>query len=272
MKAIQLRLRIYITIIAVVVIVGMLGLMVIEGFSSLDAFYFIISTISTVGFGDIHPVTPAGKMLVILIILTGVGCFVGLAANAIEFMIERRERAQRIRKLNMIIGVFFSEVGTKLLKILSQKDPNIEKIRSALIVSNNWSDEDFLRAGEVLKLHVYRLDSRTIPLDEVHGFLTRHKGLMLSLLENPQMIEHDTFTDLLHAVFHFVEELIAREHLADLPQMDYAHLSGDINRVYGLLVNEWLTYMQHLKKHYPYLFSLAMRTNPFDATASPIVR
>jgi hypothetical protein len=31
-------------------------------------------------------------------------------------------------------------------------------------------------------------------------------------------------------------------------------------------------YMQHLKQNYPYLFSLAMRTNPFDANASAIVR
>jgi hypothetical protein len=30
--------------------------------------------------------------------------------------------------------------------------------------------------------------------------------------------------------------------------------------------------MQHLKKKFPYLFSLAMRTNPFDASTSAIVR
>jgi hypothetical protein len=45
-----------------------------------------------------------------------------------------------------------------------------------------------------------------------------------------------------------------------------------MNRVYGLLVREWLSYMQHLKGTYPYLFSLAMRTNPFDSQASPVVR
>jgi hypothetical protein len=39
-----------------------------------------------------------------------------------------------------------------------------------------------------------------------------------------------------------------------------------------LLVLEWVSYMRYLKEHYPYLFSLAMRTNPFDAEASPVVR
>jgi hypothetical protein len=35
-----------------------------------------------------------------------------------------------------------------------------------------------------------------------------------------------------------------------------------------LLVREWLSHMEHLKVDYPYLFSLAVRTNPFDPNAS----
>jgi hypothetical protein len=94
---------------------------------------------------------------------------------------------------------------------------------------------------------------------------------MLAMLENPYLIEHDTFTELMQALFHVTEELRVRDRLVDLPDTDYAHLSGDINRVYGFLIREWLVYIQHLKANYPYLFSLAMRTNPFDAHASPIV-
>jgi len=266
------RLRIYLIILLAVFIAGMLGLMVFEHLSALDSFYFIIVTIATVGYGDIYPVTPAGKLLVILIILTGVGCFVGVVANAIEYLVDERERRLRNEKLNMIIGVFFSEVGTKLLKKFCAEDSSAEKIRSALIVSNNWSDADFSNAAAALKHYISRLDSRTIPLEELHGFLTHHKGFLLALLENPQMIEHDSFTPLLQAVFHLTEELIARERLTGLPSADYAHLSVDINRVYGLLMVEWLTYMKHLKHNYPYLFSLAMRTNPFDAHASPILQ
>jgi hypothetical protein len=246
--------------------------MVIEGYSLLDAFYFIIVTIATVGYGDLHPLTPHGKILVIGIILAGVGCFVGLVANAIEYMIDMRERAHRIEKLNMIIGVFYSEVGTKLLKKFSTIDPGVQEIRSALIVSNNWSDEDFLKATTLLKAHAFRLDSRVLSLEELHVFLSENKRLMLTLLENPQLFEHDSFTNLIHAVFHLSEELIARGEFGDLPQSDYDHISVDMTRVYSQLVIEWLVYMQHLKKQYPYLFSLAMRTNPFDSNASPIVR
>ena len=269
---IHLRLRIYVSILLVVAAVGILGMMAIEHLSFLDAVYFIVVTIATVGFGDIHPVTPYGKILVIGIILIGVGCFVGLAANVIELMIDERERDMRMRNLNMLVGVFFSEVGTRLLRQFSAVDPVVDEIRSALIVSDNWSEADFARAQAVVHQHENRLDSRTIRLPELREFLTQQKGLMLSLLENPQIIEQEGFTPLLQAVFHLIEELAARDQLTTLPGADYHHLSGDINRVYGLLTKEWLTYMKHLKKNYPYLFSLAMRTNPFDVHASPVVR
>jgi hypothetical protein len=272
MNSTSLRFRIYFLILAAVLFIGMAGLIIIESFSPLDAFYFLIVTIATVGYGDLHPLTPLGKMLVVVIILAGVGCFVGVVANAIEYMIEMRERSRRIEKLNMIIGVFYSEMGTKMLKKFSAIDPGIHGIQAALLVSTTWSDDDFLKVHTLLKEHSFRLDSREISLEEMHTFLSRYKEFLLALLENPQLFEHDRFTDLLHAVFHLAEELNARERLIDLPATDYHHLSGDLTRVYSQLVIEWLEYMQHLKKKYPYLFSLSMRMNPFDTNASVIVK
>jgi hypothetical protein len=171
----------------------------------------------------------------------------------------------------MIIGIFFSEVGTKILKKMSAHDSGIEEIRSVLIVSDNWSDAEFTHARTVLENHPYNLKSQPVILEDLHAFLTHHKGFLLALLENPQLIEHDSFTPLLQALFHLTEELVARESFTGLPATDYAHLSGDMNRVYRLLLLEWLTYMQYLRQNYPYLFSLAMRQNPFDKNASVIV-
>ena len=271
-SSLTLRLRIYLSILLGVFVVGITGLIIFEQFSPLDAVYFIVATISTVGYGDLHPITPAGKILVILIILTGVGCFVGVIANAIEYMIDERERTQRMEKLNMLIGVFFSEIGTGMLKKLSAHNHGIESIRSALLVKNNWSDTDFENSVSILRNHHGKLDSRTINLEELRTFLAAQKGLLLTLLQNPHLIEHDSFIPLLQAEFHLTEELDARERLDSLPPSDYDHLSGDINRVYGLLIVEWITYMRHLKKNYPYLFSLAMRINPFDTNATAIVQ
>ena len=83
-------------------------------------------------------------------------------------------------------------------------------------------------------------------------------------MENPNLLEHETFTELLRAVFHLMEELEHRKDLSQLPETDYQHLSGDASRAYDLLIHEWLQYMDHLMSNYPYLFSLALRLNPFD--------
>jgi len=272
MKYIPFRFRVYIAIFLCVVVFGTIGMIVAEGLNPFDAFYFVMVTVATVGYGDISPHTVMGKIITLGIIITGVGCFVAIAAEVIEYFIEQRERTERLRKMNMLVGVFFSECGTDLLRKFSAVDPGIAAIRAALVVSNNWSPEDFTRTRATLADYPVQIDSRDIDLPALHAFLSANKHLMVTMLENPHLIEHDTFTELMQALFHLAEELRVRDRLVDLPVTDYAHLSGDINRVYGLLIREWLVYMQHLKIHYPYLFSLAMRTNPFDANASPIIR
>ena len=271
-EGLRFRLQVYIAILVVVVICGTIGLMITENLHTFDALYFVIVTIATVGFGDISPHTIPGKVITLVVILTGVGCFVAVAANAVEYFISEREKSERIRKMNMLIGVFFSEIGTTLLRMFSEVDPGINEIRDALVISGTWSESDFSRAGAVISGHTCLIRSTSLDLTELNRFLSRNKHLMLTMLENPYLIEHDTFTELMQALFHATEELRVRERLVDLPDADYAHLSGDINRVYALLIREWLVYMQHLKVNYPYLFSLAMRTNPFDAHASPIVK
>jgi len=91
------------------------------------------------------------------------------------------------------------------------------------------------------------------------------------MLGNPSLLEHDRFTDLLWAVTHLDEELETRPSLIDLPDKDLEHLAGDIRRLYDNLASEWLDYVQHLKSNYPFLFSLVLRTHPFQKQQSPII-
>jgi voltage-gated potassium channel len=272
MDRISFRFQIYIAVFLCVITGGIIALMFEEGFSPLDAFYFIIVTIATVGYGDLHPVTTLGKVTVIIIILCGVGVFIGLVANSIEYLIDKRERAERLKKMNMIVGVLFSELGVRLLRVFGEKDPDIGEIRAALVVADKWLEEDFKRAYGLLESHSYAVKSQDFKLEVLRDCLKKREDFMIRMLENPELIEHEAFTQLMQALFHLNEELVIRERLTGLPQTDYDHLSGDINRAYRHLALAWLRYMQHLKAQYPYLFSLAMRVNPFDVNASPIVR
>ena len=82
-----------------------------------------------------------------------------------------------------------------------------------------------------------------------------------------QLLAHDTFTEMLWAVTHLLEELGRREDLMHLTESDLDHLSGDLARAYRALAVQWVGYMEHLQKQFPYLFSLAVRTNPLDPDA-----
>jgi hypothetical protein len=98
--------------------------------------------------------------------------------------------------------------------------------------------------------------------------MTVQRSFLLGLLENQNLLEHEEFTELLWATFHLLEELTYRQDFSRLPKSDVTHLVGDMNHAYVLLICQWVTYMQHLKKSYPYLFSFALRTNPFDKNAN----
>jgi hypothetical protein len=194
-----------------------------------------------------------------------------LVTLIIHQMLDTRDMRRKLEKLNMVIGTFFSVVGTRLLTYLSDNDPHLDAIRNELVFSEDWSDREFMQLRKRLQDYPFDVDIRQIDLPGMKKFLTGKADLLLRLLENPTMLEHETFTELLRAVFHLTEELEQRTDFTHLPESDLTHLSGDVRRVYGLLVVQWLDYMNYLKDNYPYLFSLAMRTNPFDETASVII-
>ena len=116
------------------------------------------------------------------------------------------------------------------------------------------------------------MKEENVELEALRTFLLANEEFMMRLVENPMIFEHELFTDLILAISHLTEELKSRDSLTSLPTEDLIHLGGDCRRVYSLLLPEWVHYMEYLRAHYPYLFSLAMRKNPFDTTASAVIR
>ena len=190
----------------------------------------------------------------------------------IDELLSERERRDMLKKMNMVIGTFFSQVGTELLRLFSGFNPESDEIRKNLLVTNEWSEKEFAEVSKRIKNHDYAVNSINGNLESLRSFLIGERDFLLRLLGNPNLLEHESFTDLLWAVFHLTDELAHRKDVKNLSDADYEHLSIDIKRAYTQLISEWLSYMKHLKKDYPYLFSLAIRTNPFDLNASAEVR
>jgi hypothetical protein len=195
-----------------------------------------------------------------------------LVTLIIDRVLSVREKRAMLDKLNMVIGAFFSEVGLRLISHFSSFDLNASNIKRELSGIDTWKDKDFEKVKIMVRKFKYSVSCQSGNLDTLKAFLTNKRAFLLRLLENPNLLEHEKFTELLWAVFHLTEELEYRKDFALCPDSDLNHIAGDVRRAYVILISEWLEYIRHLKNNYPYLFSLASRINPFDENASPIVK
>lgn len=63
----------------------------VEGWDPLDALYFSVTTLATVGYGDLAPATDLGKLFTIFFVLAGVGVVVVFASEVARATIRRTE-------------------------------------------------------------------------------------------------------------------------------------------------------------------------------------
>jgi hypothetical protein len=150
-----------------------------------------------------------------------------LVVLVVDWAISEQEKRGQITKLNMVIGIYFSEVGTALLKAFSSFDSNVDRMRDELLVKGTWTTRDFAEASTRLKKHKYNLvyekgDLKALQfLQNLRSFLISQRAFLLRLLENPNPLEQEAFTEPLWAVFHLADEFYYRPELTSLPNSDY---------------------------------------------------
>ncbi len=189
----------------------------------------------------------------------------------LESIIKEREKRERLEQLNIVVSAFFSEVGMDAIRAFNPYIKNMDDIASYVKVTGLWEGADFKAAASKVIGYHFEADCKAGDLEETRQLLSGKKSSILAMFENPNLLENSRFTSMLWAIYHVMDELNSRDGFWDLPETDYDHLSVDIERAYKLLVIEWLFYMKHLKGKYPYLFSLALRKNPFADNKSVIV-
>lgn len=197
---------------------------------------------------------------------------VAIVTLVIDRLLRYREKQAMLQKLNMVIGAFFSQVGTELLGELATSDANLADLTATQIPNAKWGPAEYASARDALCLHEAKIDLSACDLNELKALLVREKPFLLGLLGNQALLEHESFTELLWAVTHLAEELDARPGFDELPAADRAHLAVDVKRAYTQLTAQWLAYVSHLQTSYPYLFALAVRTNPLDPGASATIK
>ena len=191
-----------------------------------------------------------------------------LVSLILHRLLELRESVIKRKKRNVVIGVFFNELGSDLLKKIIAMDPNRSILDQRLCIQADWPNKNFRSAIDFVKEYLPNLNTVPSYLKNLNDLLAEKRSFLVRLLENDNLLEEEHFTDLLWSVFHVIDELEHRKDFSSLPEADYRHLQSDFHRVSTNLIIEWIEYMMHLKSYYPYLFSLALRTNPFNKSAA----
>jgi hypothetical protein len=186
-------------------------------------------------------------------------------------ILERRERDARLSKLSNLIGLFFTESGMDMLDRFLAMNRSV-RCESCFAATLQWTDQDFDNAIAKARSVDASIQATGDDLDGLRDQLRRDRDFLVRLMENPNLFEHERFTDLLLAILHVDEELKHRKDLHSLPPGDVAHLNNDCLRAFQLLIVEWLEHMRHLKATYPYLYSLAVRINPLSPKRDAVVK
>ena len=171
-----------------------------------------------------------------------------------EKLVERRARLERVSKLNMLVGLFFSDIGFTLLKLIVAGDDNIHSL--------GLDFNDLKSCVNKLKSHDHQVVFEKINYPELKELVIGGKDILSSLISNESILEHETFANLLMSLMHLRDEIIFIKY-TDLTPDDCAHLKGDLIRVYENLTFQWINYLSHLKQFYPYQYSGAIKFNPF---------
>ena len=156
-------------LLAILILFGTAGYMMIEGFTILESFYMTVITISSVGFQEVRPLSSAGRLFTIALILINVGLFTYfitlLSRYFLDFefvkqykLIKMENKIQQLRGHVIICG--FGRNGKESAQVLHENkipfvvleekhnlDPNLEFEVLHYLKGDGTKDEALLDAG-----------------------------------------------------------------------------------------------------------------------------
>ncbi|CEN79484.1 hypothetical protein [Paraclostridium sordellii] len=185
-------------------------------------------------------------------------CFIPINSLVVTIILEKlidyRAKKDRIEKINMLVGIFFTEVGGKLMHLIIDSD------KDAKNYITNF--EDLNNIKKCLNEYDYKVDMNNIDLSSIKNILLENNNLFVTLISNENVFQHQIFTDLLMSVVHLRDEIIFMEKDDNL-ELNINHLENDVIRVYKNISIQWISYLEYLNKSYPFLYNNAIRVNPF---------
>jgi voltage-gated potassium channel len=169
---IQRKIFRFVALLSLLIVTGTLGYCLIEHWKPFDALYMTVTTLSTVGFGEVHPLHRGGRWFTIFLILLGVGTLAYVLSDTARFIVEsdptkyfgRKRMKDKIARMSghqIVCGygrtgqeVARQFAATKVPFVVIEADA--ERCKRAhddgvLYLCGDATDDDMLKAAEVGK-------------------------------------------------------------------------------------------------------------------------
>jgi voltage-gated potassium channel len=156
-------------ILAIIFAVGIVGYMIIERWTLLDSAYMVVITLFTIGFEEVHPLSPIGRSFTMIIAVTGVGTAVYAAGRAVQIIVEGemsgyRRKKRMTNRISQMEGHYiicgFGRVGHQVAEaleasrfpyvVIDSKQENINELESRdipSILGDATTDQTLVQAG-----------------------------------------------------------------------------------------------------------------------------
>jgi voltage-gated potassium channel len=163
-------------LLAIILVGGTAGYMIISGVSLLDALYMTIISITTVGYREVIPLTPSGKLFTIGVIIVGLGIVFYFLQTIVEDTLEgrirkifgRRKMQKNMARMNRhVVVAGFGRMGEAVCRELEEAGKEFIIMENSLprfalaeernypVLNANAADEDALKAAGLDKARVF---------------------------------------------------------------------------------------------------------------------
>jgi voltage-gated potassium channel len=159
---------------------GTIGYMLIEGWGLIDSLYMTVITLATVGYGEVHEVSQPGRVFTVILIVLGVGFFLYVVGNIIQFLVEGRMRIiLGRRKLDKQINeekdhyiiCGYGRIGRVLCRYLRQRNLDV------VVIERDRERVPILDEDDIL----YVIGEATDEVNLRKAGIDRAKGLVTAL-------------------------------------------------------------------------------------------
>lgn len=182
----------------------------------------------------------------------------------LDKILEQKEKLSSAKRMNLVIGSFYHEIGNDLIKHISKGDLSVIDSLCYNKIKDGCKEDKAYSLFDNIENYECNIDISKIDLKAIYQILERRDTFVLGLVTNSSIDIYDGFIEMLMSLIHLRDELQLRYMDKHDNSKDEYHIESDLCMCYLRLLDEWIKYMKELKEFYPKLYLKISKKSPFS--------